>query len=309
MNHNKTITATSALPILVDCELGEKEDGFATWANEPYPPPVRVFGQQDADKHRKARGKDRFEQLARLLAAMASKDKVEIAKWQRELCATIDTESTGAGKYDPNKDHKHYVGWKRLMANLGVKPDEGRWYGRRDRRRKLYSFFGSHIFRVLGLEELVYSPPPVGRRGSKERERRKVYDKDFKRQLRGLENKLDEILAGDRLPPTLENEINLSHWQLSTLLGEARLVLWQRKKSFQLALYCGGNLNSAYWAYHFTKSFFVVSSKQALCLFCGKPFVVTKQSKKYCTPNHQAAAAMRRMRLARTKQKRASSQD
>jgi len=308
MTHNKAITINSALPILVDCERGEKEDGFATWAGgEPHPTAVRLFRKEDAEKLRKTKHKDRFERLGRLIGAMARKDKVEIEKWQKELNSTIDTESATIGKYDPDKDHKHYVGWKNLMANLGVKPDEERWYGRRDRRRKLYSFFGPSIFRVLGLEEPVYSPPPVGRRGSKEREQKKLYDKEFKRKLRAVERKLDEILVGDRLVPTLENEINLSHWQLSSLLSEARFVLWHYKQRFQPALYCGGNLNVAYWAYLFTKSFFLVSSNQALCRFCGKPFV-TRRGSLYCTPKHQVADGMRRMR-ARNKRERASSED
>lgn len=299
----------SALPILVDCAPGEKEDGLATWAgDEPRPSAVRLFSEQDAKVHRNTGKKDRFEKLGRLIGAIVRKDRVEIARWQKELSASIDTEIAGAGKYDPNKEHKHYVGWKRLMANVGVKPDEGRWYGRRDRRRKLYSFSGPQIFRVLGLEEPIYSPPPIGRRGSKERERRKTYDKEFRKQFRLQERKLDEILAGDRLPPTLENEINLSHWQLSTLLSEARLVLWHCKKSFQPAVYCGRNLNAAYWAYQFTKSFISLSSKQALCLFCRQPFVVTRTDKSHCSTKCQAANGMRRKR-AREKRERASSEN
>jgi hypothetical protein len=113
----------------------------------------------------------------------------------------------------------------------------------------------SGILRNLGLDVPLYSPPTLGRKGSKEREERKKYDREFNKQFREMERKLDQILIGDRLAPAMENEINLSHWQLSKLLDEARLVLWHCKKKFVPALYCGGNLQVAYWAYVFTNSF------------------------------------------------------
>jgi hypothetical protein len=215
---------------------------------------------------------------------------------RKELTASIENETGTSDKYDLNKDQRHYVGWKRLARNLGVTPDEEHWYRRQDRRRKLYSFFGTGIFRALGLDEPVYSPPAVGRKGSKEREQRKLYDKEYKGKLRALEKKLDEILARDRLVPVLESEINLSHWQLTEPLSETKVVIWHHKKTFQPALYCGGNLNAAYWAYLFTKNYFSVAANQALCRHCGKPFAVTRARKNYCCPQHQAAAGMRRMR-------------
>jgi hypothetical protein len=300
MSPNKAITVKSALPILVDCAYGEKENGVATWAgNLPRPKAVRLFNQRDAAMHRKTGKKDRLEALAQLIAAMTVDDKEEIVRWQKELDERIDTENAANRKYDLHRNAMHYRGWAALRAYAGVKGDQERWYRRRrDRRRKLYgsdAHFSSAL-RDLGLEVPLNSPPPLGRKGSKEREERKNYDRQFKKEFREMERKLDEILAGERLAPSLENEITLSHWQLSKLLSEAKLVLWHDKKSFQPALYCGGDLDVAYWAYVFTNGFLSLSSKQALCEGCGIPFLVTISSKTHCNPNCQAAHGMRRKR-------------
>ena len=308
MTHNKAITATSALPILVDCQPGEKEDGFATWSGlEPQPKPVRRFAEPDAQVQRKERKRDRFEKLGRLIGAMAGKDKVEVEKWKKQLSATIDTEMATKRKYDLDRDYKHYLGYLELRASYGAKPDQESWdYGRRYRREKLLGAYPQRfgIARDLGLEVPLYSPPPVGRKGSKEREERKKYDKQFKMQIREMERKLDEILTGERLAPSLENEINLSHWQLSKLLSEVKFVIWHHKKSFQPALYCGRDLNAAYWAFLFAKNLFSLSSRQALCEFCGRPFVITRTGKTHCSTKCQAAHAVRRMRARHRKQER-----
>jgi hypothetical protein len=300
MSPNETLTVRLALPILVDCAPGEKEKGVATWAGDlPRPSAVRLFNERDAEMHRKSNNKDRFEALGRLIAAIAAEDKEEIARWEKTLGERIDNENAANRKYDLHRDDMHYRGWARLRAYYGVKSDQKIWYPmRRDRRRKLYGpdAHFSAALRDLGLEVPLYSPPPLGRKGSKEREERKNYDRQFKKAFREMERKLDEILAGERLAPSLENEINLSHWQLSKLLSEAKLVLWHHKKSFQPALYCGGNLDVANWAYQFTKSFLSLSSKQAICEGCGTPFLVTISSKTHCTPNCQAAHLMRRKR-------------
>jgi hypothetical protein len=296
MPHNEPITVSSALSILVDSEPGEKEDGVATWiGGEPHPRAVRRFNAQDAQIHRKSRKKDRFEKVGRLIGAMAGKDKGEIVRWQGELSRIIDAENAANRKYDLDWDYKHYRGWVRLRAHYGAKTEF--WYGRRDRRRKLYGPDArfSSVLRDLGLEVPSYSPP-VGKKGAKGKEEWNLYNKHFKKQFREMERKLDEILAGDRLAPSLENDVTLSHWQLSKILSEAKLVLWQYKKSFQPALYCGGDLNAAYWAYVFTKRFLSLSSKEKLCVGCGEPFEVTKSSKMHCTQNCQVAHAMRRSR-------------
>lgn len=140
------------------------------------------------------------------------------------------------------------------VAHLGVKPDLKRWYGRRDRLRKLYNFFGRGVFRYFGLEQKVYSPPPVGRRGSKARVERKNYDREFRRWEQSQERKIEEILAGGAVP-AIRGENNLSHRQVSKLLSGARLVCWQHKRRLRPALYCGKDLESAYYAYIYTKDF------------------------------------------------------
>jgi hypothetical protein len=307
MSHNEPITASSALPILIDSQPGEKEDGGATWiGDEPHPRAVRRFNEQDAQIHRKSKKKDRFESVGRLIGAMARKDKGEIAKRQRELSGIIDAENAANRKYDLDWDYKHYRGWVRLRAHYGAKTEF--WYGRRDRRRKLYGPDArfSIVLRDVGLEVPSYSPP-VGRKGTKGKEEWKNYHKHHNKQFREMERKLDEILAGERLAPSLENAVSLSHWQLSKILAEAKLVLWHYKRSFQPALYCGGDLNVAYWAYVFTKNLLSLSSKEKLCEGCGEPFVVTKSSKTHCTHNCQVAHAMRRSRANKKRLQRTHS--
>ena len=303
--HNQTITPASTLVVLVDCEPEEKGDGVATWAGSTAgAEKVRIFSERDREEMHRKMGKGRFFKLALLISAIQKGDKAKIAECQTELSGIIDSDNASIDIRDLNRDHKQYEEWLRLMAHLGVKPDRTRWYGRRDRMRKLYNFFGTNIFRVFGSEQAVYLPPSLGKRGSEERERRKNYHRQFRARLRSQERKLEEILAGERLAPALESEINLSHWQISKLLSRARLVCWHHKKSFQPALYCGQDLRAAYYAYIFTKGFVSVSSNQVLCSFCGKPFI--KMGKKtYCSPAHRAAAAQRRYRANLKKKKNA----
>src|SRR5579862_7879461 len=112
MPHNKAITV-SALPILVDCEHGEKEDGFATWAGGgPHQRAVRRFGNRDVELYRKTIKRDSFEKVGRLIGAIAGEDKVEISRWHNALIAFSKTESGAIGRFNPAKDYKHYLGWK-----------------------------------------------------------------------------------------------------------------------------------------------------------------------------------------------------
>jgi hypothetical protein len=296
VKHNETITPPSALLVLVDCKPDEKKDGLATWAgSQARPRAVRIFNEQDREKMKPQMG-ERLLNLKLLLAATRAGDKAKIAEYQEKLIGIIDSENAEIDMGAPVIDQKQSQEWTRLMTELGVNPDPNWRYGRRDRIRKLYSFLGTRFFRYFGLKEPKYWPPPVGRRGSRERERRKKYDKAFKRRVRSQERKLEEILAGERLAPVLENEINLSDWQTSRALNGTRLVGWHQEGRFQLALYCGEDLKTAYYAYALTKDFVFVHPTQSLCPFCRKLFP-KEGKKKYCTRAHQIADAERQYRV------------
>jgi hypothetical protein len=296
MINNETITISSALPVLIDCEPESKEEGLATWAGSVIDgDKVRRFCERDKQQVLAKAGGDRLFLLASLISAVQDGDKRRIEECQKQLSATIDRENETVGPRNVSRDQNQYRQWLRVMEYLGVKPDRGRWYGKRDRLRKLYNFFGGEFFRFFGLPKLIYSPPPVGKRGSEQRKQRKEYDRNFKQLVRSQEKQFEEILAGDRLAPSLAKDLNLSSWQISKLLSGVRLVCWYSKRRFRPALYCGSDLNAAYYASIFTQGLVMVGAARTLCLLCGRSFPKAGKQK-YCCRAHQTTDAQRRYR-------------
>lgn len=114
MNHNVTITY---LPILVDCGLGQKEDGLATWAdNESHrQKKVKIFGDREAESYKGSVGMtkaeaDRFERLKYLTTALLRNDEKDIALWQDALIESVDHGKKAITPHAAKGDGKHFVG-------------------------------------------------------------------------------------------------------------------------------------------------------------------------------------------------------
>lgn len=297
MPNNETITRHPALPVLINCKPGEKEDGLATWVgSETQRVKVRVYTKGDKDTHRRI-GSGRSGKLLSLIAAMQKGDQSRVAQCQIELCEMIGKQNRSLDLRDPKYEALR-TDWQHFMA--GVKLDPSYRYTPVDIAKKMAFFLGTGAVKAFfGLEPPVYSPRPW-KKGKREKELRREYTRDFKRQVRNYERHLAEILAGERLAPALEDAINVSHWRITKLLGEAKLVCWHQptKGRFQTALYCGNNLEAAFWADFFTKNFSSVSVKEfeSLCPVCFNP---VEGQKKFCTPAHRYVFNQRKYRAKR----------
>lgn len=92
---------------------------------------------------------------------------------------------------------------------------------------------------------------------------------------------------------------------ISKSLSGVRLVFWRRETNLELALYCGADLDTAFWAYMLTSEVISIASggRGAICPFCGNPFR-SKKNKRYCSREHRAAAAQQRYRARLRKMQR-----
>ena len=256
MPRNETVTS-SAIPILVDCGPDQKADGVATWAGSGLDAKrVKIFTNSD----RPSEGADLFKTLVELHNAIRKKDRGKAAKARKRLHEIIDKDNRNILLLIPSPEARYFLGQEsELRSLLGDK-------------------YESKRFSFLGLSDPEPEVP--------------TSDWEFPGHTSEQQQLFFQILSGRRLAPSLETDITMLSWRVSKALGDARLVYWHNRRRLQLALYCGDNFSTSYYAHIFT----TMVQRLAVCPCCEMVFEKEYELQDYCSPAHAAADRQRRHR-------------